>query len=72
MLNRAITLGFVRCRVFAQKFAFARGLVGKYSFWKSGFLLLAKPWRKMLGFEVWIVTFGESLVENVREHFHFW
>ena len=45
------------CRLFAQKFAFARSLV------------------EILVLEVWIVTFGESLVENARFgslDSHFW
>ena len=38
----------------------------KRSFWKSGLSLLVKVSWKMLVLEAWIVTFGESLVENAR------
>ena len=47
----------------------------KRSFWKLGLLLLMKVSWKMLVLEAWIVTFGESLVENARFErldFHFW
>ena len=37
---------------------------GKCSFWKLGFLLLVKVWWKMFDLEAWILTFGESLVQN--------
>ena len=38
----------------------------KRSFWKLGFSLLVKVSCKMLVLEAWIVTFGDSLVENAR------
>ena len=37
---------------------------GKCSFWKLGLSVLVKVSWKMLVLEAWIVTFGESLVEN--------
>ena len=37
---------------------------GKCSFWKLGVSFLVKVSWKMLVLEAWIVTFGESLVEN--------
>ena len=50
---------------------------GKCSFRKLGLSLLVKVSWKMLVLEAWIVTFGESLVENARLgsldcHFYFW
>ena len=48
---------------------------GKRSFWKLGLSLLVKVSWKTLVLEAWIVTFGESLVENVRcgsLDCHFW
>ena len=36
----------------------------KRSFWKLGLSLLVKVSCKTLVLEAWIVTFGESLVEN--------
>ena len=39
---------------------------GKCSFWKLGFSLLVNVSWKMLILEAWILTFGESLVENAR------
>ena len=48
---------------------------GKCSFWKLGLSLLVKVSWKMLVSEAWIVTFGESLVENARFESldcHFW
>ena len=39
---------------------------GKCSFWKLGFSLLVQVSCKTLVLEVWIVTFGASLVENAR------
>ena len=47
----------------------------KRSFWKLGLSLLVKVSWKMLVWEAWIVTFGESLVENARFgslDSHFW
>ena len=47
----------------------------KRSLWKLGLSLLVKVSRKMLVLEAWIVTFGESLVENARFgslDCHFW
>ena len=47
----------------------------KRSFWKFGLSLLVKVSWKMLVLKAWIVTFGESLVENARfENLdcHFW
>ena len=47
----------------------------KRSFWKLGLSLLVKVSWKTLVLEAWIVTFGESLVENARFgslDCHFW
>ena len=48
---------------------------GKCSFWKLGFSLLVTVSWKMLVLEAWILTFGDSLVENARFaslDSHFW
>ena len=53
---------------------------GKCSFWKLGLSLLVKlSWKMLvleaLVLEAWILTFGESLVENARFGSldgHFW
>ena len=48
---------------------------GKCSFWKLGLSLVVKVSWKMLVLEAWIVTFGESLVENAcfgSLDCHFW
>ena len=48
---------------------------GKRSFWKLGLSLLVKVSWKTLVLEAWMVTFGESLVENARFgslDCHFW
>ena len=45
---------------------FLRKSRGKRSFWKSGFSLLANVSWKTLVLEGLILTFVESLVENVR------
>ena len=47
----------------------------KRSFWKLGLSLLVKVSCKTLVLEGWIITFGESLVENARFgrlDNHFW
>ena len=48
---------------------------GKCSFWKLGMSLLVKVSWKMLVLEAWILTFGDSLMENARFgslECHFW
>ena len=65
VLNRAVALGLVMQSV-CPEVRFCEKSGGKCSFWKLGFSLLGKVLWKMLGLEAWIVTFGESLVENAR------
>ena len=45
---------------------FCRKSCGKRSFWKSGFSLLAKVSWKTFVLEGWILTFVESLVQNIN------
>ena len=73
MLNRAITLGFVMQSVYPEV-RFCEKSRGKCWFWKLGLSLFVEVSWKMLVLEAWIVTFGESLVENARFgslHCHF-
>ena len=63
VLNRTVAWRFVRQGV-CPEVRFCEKSRGKCSFWKLGLSLLVKVSWKMLVLEAWIVTFGESLVEN--------
>ena len=70
VLNRAVTLGFAMQSVCSEV-----RFCEKCSFWKLGLSLFVKVSWKTLALEAWIVTFGESLVENARFgslDCHFW
>ena len=74
MLNRAVTLGFAMQSV-CSEVRFCEKSRVKRSFWKLGLSLFVKVSWKMLVLEAWLVTFGESLVENARFgslDCHFW
>ena len=74
VLNGAVTLGFVM-QTFYPRVRFCEKSRGKRSFWKLGLSLLVKLSWKMLALEAWILTFGESLVENAcfgSLDSHFW
>ena len=74
VLNRAVSLGFAMQSV-CSEVRFCEKPRVKRSFWKFGLSLLVKVSWKMLVLEAWIVTFGESLVENARFGSlacHFW
>ena len=53
-------------RIVCSEVRFCEKSRGKRSFWKLGLSLLVKVSCKTLALEAWIVTFGESLVENAR------
>ena len=65
VLNRAVRLGFAMQGV-CSEIRFCEKSRVKRSFWKLGSSLLVRVSWKMLVLEAWIVTFGESLVENAR------
>ena len=65
VLNRAVALGFVMQSVYPEV-RFCEMSRGKCWFWKIGLSLLVKVSWKMIILEAWILTFGESLVENDR------
>ena len=65
MLNSAVTLGFVMQSV-CPEVRFCEKSRGKRSFWKLGLSPFVEVSWKMLVLEAWIVTLGESLVENAR------
>ena len=74
VLNRAVPLGFAMQSV-CSEVRFCEKSRVKRSFWKLGLSLLVKVSCKMLVLEAWLVTFGESLVENARFGSlacHFW
>ena len=65
VLNRAVPLGFAMQSV-CFEVRFCEKSRGKRSFWKLRVSLFVKVSWKMLVLKAWIVTFGESLVENAR------
>ena len=65
MLNRAVRLGFAMQSV-CSEVRFCEKPRVKRSFWKLGLPLLVNVSWKMLVLEAWILTFGESFVENAR------
>ena len=65
MLNSAATLGFAM-QIVCSDVRFCEKSRGQFSIWKLGLSLVVKVSWKMLVLEAWIVTFGESLVENAR------
>ena len=74
VLNRAVPLGFAMQSV-CSEVRFCEKSRVKRSLWKLGLSLLVKVSWKTLVLEAWIVTFGESLVENARFgslDCHFW
>ena len=74
VLNCAVTLGFAM-QIVCSEVRFCQKSRVKRSFWKLGLSLLVKISWKMLVWEAWIGTFGESLVENARFgglDCHFW
>ena len=74
VLNRAVPLGFAM-QIVSSEVRFCEKSRVKRSFWKFGLSLLVKVSWKMLVLKAWIVTFGESLVENARFESldcHFW
>ena len=74
VLNRAVPLGFAMQSV-CSEVRFCEKSRVKRSFWKLGLSLLVKVSWKMLVLEAWILTFGESLVENAcfgSLDSHFW
>ena len=71
----ALLHGDLRCRFVCSEVRFCEKSRVKRSFWKLGLSLLVKVSWKMLVLEAWIVTFGESLVENAcfgSLDCHFW
>ena len=74
VLNRAVTLGFAMQSV-CSEVRFCEKSRVKRSFWKLGLSLFVKVSWKMFVLEAWLVTFGESFVENARFgslDCHFW
>ena len=74
VLNRAVPSGFAKQSV-CSEVRFGEKSRVKRPFWKLGLSLLVKVSWKTLVLEAWIVTFGESLVENARFgslDWHFW
>ena len=65
VLNRAVPLGFAMQSV-CSEVCFCEKSRVKRSFWKLGLSLLVNVSWKTLVLEAWLVTFGESLVENAR------